>query len=182
MVRRFRWVALILLLVAASPLRARGEIRVMVLPFEVNALQDLGYLQTEVPKIITRNLSAEGATIIEAPVQSVLMDTLQIREVGVEYGADYVVWGSLTWIDQQFSIDVRLLAPFEDTPFETFTAEGQGIETLSGKIADLSQEMNVRLFDLVPVVGIRIEGNERIESAAILPKISTKVGDTFIPR
>ena len=180
--RRFQWVALILLLVAVWPCRARGETRVMVLPFEVNALQDLSYLQTEVPKIISKNLSTEGATIVEAPVQSVLTDSVQIRELGVEYGVDYIVWGSLTWIGQQFSIDVRLLAPLDDSPFETFTAVGQGIETLSGKIADLSQEMNVRLFDLVPVVGIRIEGNERIESAAILPKIGTQVGDTFIPK
>lgn len=154
----------------------------MVLPFEVNAVQDFSYLQTEVPKIIAKNLSTEGATIVEPPVQSVLMDPVQIRELGVEYSVDYVIWGSLTWIDQQFSIDVRLLAPFEETPVETFTAVGQGIETLSNKIAELSQEMNGKLFGLETVVAIKIEGNERIETAAILSKISTKAGDTFVPK
>jgi outer membrane protein insertion porin family len=182
MLKRLSWVAFIMLLVAVLPCRARSEIRAMVLPFEVNALQDLTYLQTEVPRIIIRNLSAEGATIIEAPIQSVLMDLTQIRELGVEYNVDYIIWGSLTFIDQQFSIDVRLLAPFEEAPFETFTEEGRGIETLSAKLADVSQKMNVKLFDLVAVVDVRIEGNERIESAAILPKISTKVGDTFVPK
>jgi len=181
-VRRFPWLVFIIFWCVVLPCRARSEIRVMVLPFEVNAVQDFSYLQTEVPKIIAKNLSAEGATIVEPPLQSVLMDPDQIRELGVEYSVDYVIWGSLTWIDQQFSIDVRLLAPFEETPVETFTAVGQGIETLSSKIAEVSQEMNSRLFGLEPVVAIKIEGSERIEAAAILSKISTKTGDTFVPK
>lgn len=182
MLRRLAWFVFIILLAAPLPCYAQGETRVMVLPFEVNALQDLAYLQEEVPKIIIKNLSAEGATIIEPPIQSVLADPIQIREMGVQYGVDFIIWGSLTWIDQQFSIDVRVLSPYEETPVETLTVEGQGIETLSGKIGDLSQELTVRLFDLVAVVDIRIEGNERIEAAAILPNISTEVGDTFIPK
>ena len=182
MSRRLLWFATIILVGFVHPCWARSETRIMVLPFEVNALQDLTYLQAEVPKIISRNLSAEGATIIEPPIQSVLMDPDQIREIGVEYGVDYIIWGSLTWIDQLFSIDVRVLAPFEETPVETLTVEGQGIETLSGKIGDLSQKLTIQLFDLAEMVEIRIEGNERIEDAAILPNISSKIGDTFIPK
>ncbi len=180
--RRFPWLVFLLFWLVVLPCRARSEIRVMVLPFEVNALQDFSYLQSEVPKIIAKNLAAEGALIVEAPIQSVLMDPAQIREIGVAHGVDYIIWGSLTWIDQQFSIDVRLLAPLEETPAETFTAVGQGIETLSGKIAELSQEMNAKLFGLETVIAVKVEGNERIETAAILPKISTKAGDTFVPK
>ena len=130
MLRRIAWLVLIILLVMVLPCHARGETRVMVLPFEVNSLQDLAYLQEEVPKIIIKNLSAEGATIIASPIQSVLADPIQIREMGVENGVDFIIWGSLTWIDQQFSIDVRVLSPFEETPVETLTVEGQGIEAL----------------------------------------------------
>ena len=180
--RRFPWLVFLIFWLVVLPCRARSEIRVMVLPFEVNALQDFSYLQNEVPKIIAKNLAAEGALIVEAPIQSVLMDPTQIREIGVAHGVDYIIWGSLTWINQQFSIDVRLLAPLEEAPAETFTAVGQGIETLSGKIAELSQEMNAKLFGLETVVAIKVEGNERIETAAILPKISTKAGDTFVPK
>ena len=182
MLRRIAWLVLIILMMVAPACYARGETRVMVLPFEVNALQDLAYLQAEVPKIIVKNLAAEGAVIVEPPIQSVLTDPVQIREMGIEYGVDAIIWGSLTWIDQQFSIDLRVLSPNDETPVETLTVEGQGIETLSGKIAELSQALTVQLFDLVAVVDIRIEGNERIETAAILPNISTKAGDTFMPK
>ena len=146
MLRRYAWFVFIILLAVSLPCYARGETRVMVLPFEVNAFQDLAYLQAEVPKIIVKNLTAEGATIIEPPIQSVLADPVQIREMGIEYGVDFIIWGSLTWIDQQFSIDVRVLSPFEETPVDTLTVEGRGIETLSGKIGDLSQELTIQLI------------------------------------
>jgi outer membrane protein insertion porin family len=126
MLRRIAWLVLIILIVIAPVCYARGETRVMVLPFEVNALQDLTYLQSEVPKIIVKNLAAEGAVIVEPPIQSVLTDPVQIREMGIEYGVDSIIWGSLTWIDQQFSIDLRVLSPNDETPVETLTVEGQG--------------------------------------------------------
>lgn len=182
MLRCLSWLVFILSLTGLAPLAASAETRVMVLPFEVNALQDLRYLQTEVPAIIEKNLSAEGALIVDAPLQSVLSDPVQIREMGADNAVDYVIWGSLTWIGQQFSIDARVLSPDADAGVETFTVEGQGIETLSSKIGELSRELSITLFDLEPVTALRIEGNERIESAAILARISTKVGDTLIPQ
>ena len=48
MVRCLFRLVFILSLAALAPLAASAETRVMVLPFEVNALQDLRYLQTEV--------------------------------------------------------------------------------------------------------------------------------------
>ena len=182
MVRSLPWLVFILTLVVIGPAAVRAETRVMVLPFEINALQDLAYLQTEVPNIIKKNLAAEGAVIVEAPIQSVLTDPAQIREMGENNAVDYIIWGSLTWIGQQFSIDARVVSPYEDGGLETFTVQGQGIETLSTKIGELSRELSIRLFELEPVTEIRIEGNERIEQAAIRPRISTQVGDTFIPQ
>ena len=183
MVRCLFWFVFIvsLSLTALGPAAVRGDTRVMVLPFEINALRDLTYLQTEVPNIIKKNLAAEGAAIVEAPIQSVLTDLVQIREIGLNNNVDYIIWGSLTWIDQQFSIDARVLSPAEATGVETYTVQGQGIETLSTKIGALARELSITLFDLEPVAAIRIEGNQRIESAAILPRISTKAGDTLIP-
>jgi outer membrane protein insertion porin family len=83
MLRRITWLVLIILMVMAPTCYAQSETRVMVLPFEVNALQDLAYLQAEVPKIIEKNLSAEGAVIVEPPIQSVLTDPVQIRKWGL---------------------------------------------------------------------------------------------------
>jgi len=58
MVRSLAWLVFILSLAVAGPAALHAQTRVMVLPFEINALQDLSYLQAEVPNIIKKNLAA----------------------------------------------------------------------------------------------------------------------------
>lgn len=183
MVRGARWISLIaLVLNIAWPCGAQDNLRVMVLPFEVNTLEDLAYLEKEIPKILSRNLTAEGAIMVAAPVGVVLKDLEAIRTIGVENAADYVIWGSFTMIGQQFSLDVRLLEPFGEETITSLGAQGEGLATLSAKIGDLSQDLMVRLFDLVEVIEVVIEGNDRIEADAIRPNISTQVGETYLPK
>ena len=133
---RISFIALVLSI--AWPCWAQANVRVMVLPFEVNTMEDLAYLEQEIPKIISRNLAAEGAVMVEAPVSVVLKDIESIRTIGVENAADYVIWGSFTMIGQQFSLDVRLLEPFGEETITSLGAQGEGLATLSAKIGDLS--------------------------------------------
>ena len=183
MVRGVRWLPFLALLMAVAwPSRADDNVRVLVLPFEVNAMEDLAYLEKEIPKIISRNLQAEGAILVESPVATVLTDVDTIRSVGVENAADYVIWGSFTLIGQQFSLDVRLLEPFETTAIESLGAQGDGLATLSAKIGELSQDLTIRLFDLAEVVEIVVQGNDRIETDAIRGNIRTQVGESFLPK
>ena len=183
MVRGVRWLPLLtMLIIAAGPCRADENVRVLVLPFEVNAMEDLAYLEKEIPKIISRNLLAEGAVMVESPVTSVLKDIEAIRAVGVDNAADYVIWGSFTLIGQQFSLDVRLLEPFETAAIESLGAQGEGLATLSAKIGEISQDLTIRLFDLAEVVEIVIQGNDRIETDAIQRNIRTQVGESFLPK
>ena len=183
MVRSLHWLLLLaLLMTAAWPCRAQDSVRVLVLPFEVNAQEDLAYLEKEIPKIISRNLLAEGAILVESPVASVLQDIDTIRAAGVDNAADYVIWGSFTLIGQQFSLDVRLLKPFEPSAIESLGVQGEGLATLSAKIGELSQDLTIRLFDLAEVIEILIQGNDRIETDAIRSNIRTQVGETYLPK
>ncbi len=183
MVRGVHWIGLLLLLCSiVPPCWAKDDLRVMVLPFEVNAQEDLAYLETEIAKIVSRNLTAEGAIMVEAPVKTVLADLEAIRAIGVDNAADYVIWGSFTLIGQQFSLDVRILSPFDASAPESISAQGEGLATLSAKIGDLSQDLTVRLFDLAEVIEITIKGNNRIETDAIRRNITTQVGETYLPK
>jgi outer membrane protein insertion porin family len=183
MVRGLRWLCLVALsLSIVGPVWAKDDVRVMVLPFEVNAIEDLAYLQEEIPKIISRNLTAEGAIMVEAPVSGVLVDPEAIRDIGVDNAADYVIWGSFTMVGQQFSLDIRLMEPFAESDSASLGVQGQGLAALSAKIGDLSQDLTIRLFELAEVVDITIQGNERIETEAIRRNISTQVGETYLPK
>lgn len=165
--------------VAVSGTFAQTSVGVMVLPFEAYAPEDLDYLKEELPKILGNQLKDSGASLVAptAPVDA--RDTVALRESGKTAGADYVVWGSITWIGQRFSIDARLLDTYGDGPPKVFNTEGEGVENLSGSVSLLAGELSVDIFGLVRIADIRVEGNDRIETDAIRRAIRTQKGDIF---
>ena len=59
MVRGACWISLIILVVSIGwPCGANDNVRVIVLPFEVNTMEDLGYLEKEIPKNLGRELES----------------------------------------------------------------------------------------------------------------------------
>ncbi len=94
-------------------------VRVIVLPFKIHAQEELSYLQQQIPQAIKTQLEQEGAKVLIIDQESLESRNMQadnledIRELSLQIGTDYVVWGSLTWIGQNFSLDAKLLSPTE---------------------------------------------------------------------
>ena len=105
-----------------------------------------------------------------------------IRQYGLQQGADYVIWGSLTRVGQKISIDAKMIPSFGQDPPSVFYAEGTGVENLAKIVRELVDEFSSRLFKQERVTRIRIEGNQRIESDAIERVIKTKPGDVFLAK
>jgi outer membrane protein insertion porin family len=102
--------------------------------------------------------------------------------LGVQGGADYVVWGSLTWIGQQFSMDAKTIKTFGKAAPKVFFVEGQGIETLLGKVKELADLIGMKIFQREKVAEVLIKGNKRIESDAIKRIIKTAPGDIMLAK
>lgn len=178
-----RFLALLAML-AAVPLcwgtsRAQAPVDVVVLPFEVYAAEELQYLGTQVPEMLGRQLQDAGARLATPARPVDAADPQSLREAGREAAADFVIWGSLTLIGQRFSIDARMIEPYGEAPPKLYRVEGDGIENLSGKLQELAGDIRVDLFGLVEIQSIRVEGNTRIESDAVLRVIRIRPGDTF---
>ena len=96
---------------------AQQTVRVIILPFKIYAQEELSYLQKQIPQVIKTQLEQEGAKVLVIEPESLVSRNMQadrledVRAIGLETGTDYVVWGSLTWIGQNFSLDAKLLAP-----------------------------------------------------------------------
>ena len=164
---------------------AQKSINVLVLPFEINAAEDVSYLATEIPDAIGKHLESEGAVVLPVP-QEFRSPTLaagwsmeQIRQAGMQSGADAVLSGSITLIAQQFSLDVRLLDIFQTRPPRVFTSEGRGLENLPIRVRALAEEVVLAIFERKKIVEIRIDGNQRIEADAIRRLIKTAPGDVY---
>ncbi len=178
---------LILLSTGAAAKTLQPE-HVGVLPFDIYAGEKMAYLKDEIPKAIANKLSTDGAAIVKVPLvppdgkSPDTLDPEQIRKAGRAAGADYVIWGSMTWIDDQYSIDAKLVDTATAQPVRSYFASGRGIENIPHTVADLSRELGFHVFKRVKVVGVQVSGNQRIESDAILKNVHTAPGDVFLTR
>jgi outer membrane protein insertion porin family len=185
MIRRlnFFWMALVLLWSGTA--FSAESIRVMVLPFDVRAQQDFSYLSTQIPKIIQDHLVAEGASIVELPDRETFdpksgFDNIDVvRGLAARHGADRVIWGQLVVQGKLFQLTARMGDPSGRQPPDEFSASGEGIEALSGIVRAVARDISNKLFQRVQIEEIRVTGNRRIETDAILAVIKTKAGDVF---
>jgi len=167
---------------------AQQTIRVIILPFKIHAQEELSYLQKQIPQAIKTQLEQEGAKVLVIDQESLDVRNLKadnladIRAIGLETSTDYVVWGSLTWIGQNFSLDAKLLSPTEDENPEVFSAEGEGVENLSGTLSILVNGLGFKLFKREKITEVRIKGNNRIEEDAIRRVLKVKPGDVLNPK
>ena len=163
-------------------------VQVVILPFEIHAREDMAYLKTEIPKLIKKELKQEGAKLLDPPIASdpqwrqQIKGAAGLRDLGMQTGADYVLWGSLTRIGKRYSLDARMITPYEEGPPTVFFLEGEGIENLIGSVRELARNLSMKLFKRIKIAKIVIRGNDRIESDAIERLIKTKPGDLFVPK
>ena len=188
MLRRLCLIIIAILFFFPNTARSLETVRVVVLPFEIHAVKDLSYMQTEISDMIKRDLKQDGAIILEQEIISDLSwekvaETVEgIRNFGVKSDADYVIWGSLTCIGQQFSLDAKMIKSFGEGSVGVFVKEGRGIENVLGIVKQLVRDISMKLFKREKVAKVLITGNKRIEGDAIKKIIKTKPGDVYLAK
>ena len=136
MTKRMLMALSVILLVMPSMAILAKDVQVVVLPFDVHSIEDLAYLKTEIPKLMANQLKSEGAVILNPPVvadlawRDKLKGIAEIRRLGVQFGADYVIWGSMTRIGKRFSLDAKMLESYGEGDPLVFFLEGEGMPNL----------------------------------------------------
>jgi outer membrane protein insertion porin family len=106
-------------------------------------------------------------------------DIEEIKKLGLQTGADYVIWGSLTWIGQQFSLDLKLFEALAERRPHPFMAEGRGIENLPSTVDKLAQDLSLIILKRQKILTVEVSGNQRIEADAIKRVVKTQSGDIY---
>ncbi|MCF8067004.1 MAG: outer membrane protein assembly factor BamA [Desulfobacterales bacterium] len=188
MFKRLYLLVITLFLLLPNTVIALETSRVLVLPFEINSKEDLSYLGSEIPDVISRNLEIDGAEIVNADmisdsdIKEKLKDKKGIREIGINAGADFVVRGSMTLIGSQISLDANVFdLKGRGSPSRVY-AEGKEIENLPGVVQSLSRKLSMKIFNLQVLTDIRITGNRRIEVDAIRKVMNSEPGDLYVPK
>ncbi|UCE53884.1 MAG: outer membrane protein assembly factor BamA [Desulfobacterales bacterium] len=185
MIKRLCLVFIALVGYVADAGYAQQTVSIVVMPFEVHAKEQFLYLQSEIPEAIAKNLEQEGARVLvldrdSVPAWQERVESIeQIRKLGLQTGAEYILWGSLTWIGQQFSLDLKLLSSLEDQKANLFSEAGKGIENIPASVKEIVKDISFVIFKREIIVEVLIKGNDRIEEDAINRVIKTKPGDIY---
>ena len=164
---------------------AQPPASVVILPFGIFSEKDLSYLQTEIPAALKKSLELAGARtisldpLLESEWRKKAKKIEEIKQLGLQIGADYVIWGSLTWIEQQFSLDLKLFEPRSEMQLRAFTAEGRGIENLPSAVDKLARDLSVVILKRQKILAVEVTGNQRIEAEAIKRVVKTQPGDIY---
>ena len=108
---------LAVLLLCAAPALAQGAKTFAVLPFGVHGPQEYQYLSQGIQSMLTSRLTwpenftpLDSATVRKA-VSTLPTDAASADKIRQALGADYLVWGSLTVMGQECSLDVNTIDP-----------------------------------------------------------------------
>ncbi len=148
MSRRFLpaiWAFTLLFLMMQVPAMAATYV---VAPFSVSGAQGYSYLGQAVPSMLTSRLYLQGkfepverqdaALKEKAPASKDAASAMARR-----FGADYIVWGSVTVMGDQASLDVSALSPDGKVWKEAATSP---VNALIGGLQNVADSINVEVF------------------------------------
>ena len=164
---------------------ALETVRVLLLPFEIHAGQDLSYLSRDIPKVVGQYLQAEGALTVtpETDDPGALPmpgdDVATLRQTGLDAGVDSVIWGSMTRLGDSISLDINMIDTAGAGPVFSIYEAGTGMENLRQVVKKATDKLARQLFGQEVITQVRIAGNKRIESDAIERVIRVKAGDVL---
>lgn len=121
--------------------------RVLVLPWKVNAAENLEFLRSAMLDMLTTRIAAAEVEVIGPEALKEAMPAFKPGDVadgtavnaGRRLKADFVLYGSLTVIGNSVSLDAKLLnvASGAVTPFYS---KGEGVDSVIGLVGGLSAE------------------------------------------
>lgn len=102
-----------------------------------------------------------------------------LQKIATETGSDNLAVGTLTVIGKELSVDIKLFDLLAPTAPTYYFQTANSIDQLQNALKKISSSIESYTERDFRVASIAPAGNKRIDSGAILRKISTKPGDTY---
>ena len=159
--KKMRLAAMVLLgvMVLCSPMAAEQIKKVAVLPFAINSPEKLDYLKDGVWDMLMSRI-AVGSRIQVISKQEVLdgLEKLKKRSLaesdvqglGQDLKVDYVVWGSITKIGDNVSLDGRFLDIVAKKSVVSVFEQSRGLNDVIPKINDFAKKVDQHILGEVP--------------------------------
>ncbi|MFP4070810.1 MAG: outer membrane protein assembly factor BamA [Desulfovibrionales bacterium] len=161
-----------------------------VFPFEINAGEDLAYLNETLPVLLSEKLEEFGfqtspqeeitRLISEQGVQ--FLDLQTVKDLTLLLRGRYGVYGSFSQAGETISIDARLVDGLGlNEPTSHFVVK-EGVIGLLPAVDELAQSIRREIQQEDRIVSIEVAGNDILEKDVIFMRLSSQSGDIFAPK
>ncbi len=178
--------ALLLSCLAAGTALAKQN--TVFLPLKINA-EESGQLEQQADAALQTALADKNFTLLPRIEAAQLISysgawpppAAALTKALERSGMDYAAVGSLTVIGRRISVDMQIIDLLEPDKSQPAFREGSSIEELPLALDGLLAEILGRTSKELVIASVAPAGNQRIDSGAILGKISAKPGDIYSP-
>jgi len=179
------WTGLIWIL----PAQAIAGQRTAVLPFEINAPEDLAYLETGLPTMLIGSLEDKGINVADLDrIKDIIsredidfLDIAQSRRLALMADSRYAVYGSFSKADEYISLDVRLVDGFGEKDTVSIYIVKEGIINILPAVEELADRIFLELLREDRIVSIDVQGVNILDPDVILLRMRVQEGDIFEP-
>ncbi|GAB6177828.1 outer membrane protein assembly factor BamA [Desulfobaculum senezii] len=167
-----------------------SKVKVIVLPFEVRADQELDYLKDSLPELLNDKLKAFGFEVVgHDDMYSLLeendidyLDIASAKDLALLAGANYAVYGSFNQVGETLSLDVRLVEAFGLKQAKPLFVVKEGLINVVPAIEDLAEKVKMELLRKQSISDINVEGTRILEKDVVLMRLRTRKGDIYDPK
>lgn len=165
-------------------------IKLVVLPFEVNADPDLAYLQDSLPDLVADKLTAAGFAVVERDKLTALLheqkvdflDLAKAKDLALLSGAKFAVYGSFNQVGETLSLDVRLVDAFGLKPAKPLFVVQEGLINVLPAVEDLAEKIKNELLKKETVAAVEVEGAKVLDKDVVLMRLKVQKGDIYDPK
>ncbi len=159
------------------------------LPLKVNSQQNADKLAEQADTFLEEALVSNGLTLMPRKKAESLVQyqgewppsVSQLQRVAETSGIDNVAAGSLTFVGNQVSIDIKVFDLLSPKNPRYYFKDGLTPDTLRQGIAGIVSDILLYAGKDQRIATLAPQGNSRIDSGAILRKIKSKAGDIYSP-
>lgn len=180
---------LLTFLLSGGPALADGA-RVIVLPFAINAAQDLAYLEESLPKLLRERLREKGFPVVSAEETEKLIRTHQIeyfdlgvaKDMALLSNAQYAVYGSFSQAGESISLDTRLVDAHEIKEPKPFFVTRDGLINILPAVDELAARLQSGMLQQDRISSIDVRGNKILDDDVALMRMKIRPGDLYDPK
>jgi hypothetical protein len=138
----------------AGDQKARGPLKVALLPLTIHSDENLEYLREGTYAMFSSRVELEGriSVLERAPVKKALtevsgeIDSETARKVGETVGADFVVFGSLTKLGGSASVDLKVLEVRGEKPGSSVYIQAGKMEEIIAQVDVLARKVDEKIL------------------------------------